>query len=220
MIYNLAFFILAIVVILFFFLGSKSSGLRSKLESSTRFGKVFDYIKRWLAAWGQAQAAQQAEWDRSKAAATGSTKPLNDTTVSRRNLKTWWIIIGLVIAAGAAAFAIDMSNKSDMDTLSGSNDSAVLILIASFIVLAFLGIGARFSYLKYSRVDQADLIASVIKSHVQEPKPDTLTVPANPSPQNSMTAEARLRKLASLLADGLISNDDYETKKKQIIDSI
>ena len=139
---------------------------------------------------------------------------------ARRNLRSWYFMIGIVLAVATGALAYDFSNPGDLDRLNGNNDSATVTLGIAFVVLGILGTGARFSYLKYSRVNQADLIADAIKSHVQPPNSGPLGAPANPSPQTPPDVEDRLRKLTSLLADGLISNDDFETKKQQILDSL
>ncbi len=155
-----------------------------------------------------------------KESAARSQDPKLRRVDARRNLRSWYFMIGIVLVIAIGALAYDFSNPSDWDRLNGNNDSATIIFGVAFVVLGILGTGARFSYLKYSRVNQAELIADVIKSHVQQPNSGSLAAPANPSPQTPPDVEERLRKLASLLADGLISNDDFEAKKNQILDSL
>ena len=149
-----------------------------------------------------------------------SNESSNRTTVSRQNLRIWWFLIGLAFIAGSVAYLLDMNNQSDSDRYFGTNDSATIISGVTFIVLGILGTGARFSYLKYSRVNQADLIADAIKFHVQSPSSSRVKESPQLSRENPTDVESRLRKLAALHADSLISKDEYETKKKQIIDSL
>jgi hypothetical protein len=79
----------------------------------------------------------------------------------------------------------------------------------------FMGIGMRVSYKKYARFDQATLIADAIKTQIQSSGTNTAPVLSK-----SQDTEERLRKLESLLTNGLISQDEYGQKKKEIIDSI
>jgi len=91
----------------------------------------------------------------------------NETSIdqiSRKRLKQLHLLIGIVFVVGVGAFLIDNQNPSGLDQYTGSNDSAKMILLATYIIIALLGIGARYLYMKYSRINQADLIASAIKS--------------------------------------------------------
>ena len=71
--------------------------------------------------------------------------------------------------------------------------------------------------MKYSRINQADLIANAIKTQVQTSGTNTTSTA---TPAKTQDTEDRLRKLESLLTNGLISQDEYGQKKKEIIDSI
>jgi hypothetical protein len=145
-------------------------------------------------------------------------KPTATTkSASRGKLWAWFFFILVTTASGMAAYFIDLDSPSDMDIYTDTNESATMILIGMLIVNLFLGIGARFSYLKYSRINQADLIANAIKTQVQTPGTNTTSTAA---PAKTQDTEDRLRKLESLLTNGLISQDEYGQKKKEIIDSI
>lgn len=149
---------------------------------------------------------------------TSPPKPTDKTASSKQNLAGWYFLIFVVFAGGMVAYVFDIKNPSEIDRYEGTNESALMIAVSTTALLVLLGICARFSYQKFSRVNQADLIAEAIKSQVQPQNTNPPTWP--PGPQNPMDPDARLRKLASLLADGLISNDDFQTKKQQILDSI
>jgi hypothetical protein len=149
---------------------------------------------------------------------TSPSKPTDKAASSKQNLAGWYLLILVVFIGGMVAYVYDIKNPSEIDRYEGTNESALMIAAATTAVLVLLGICARFSYQKFSRVNQADLIAEAIRSQVQPQNTNPPTWP--PAPQNSMDPDARLRKLASLLADGLISNDDFETKKQQILDSL
>jgi hypothetical protein len=136
---------------------------------------------------------------------------------SRRNFVAISILCVIVASIGIGAWFIDSSNPSDLDIYTESNDSAFLIILATALVLMIFGIAARFSYLKYARINQADLIADAIKTQVQTSGNRTISTAA---PVETQDAEDRLRKLESLLTNGLISQDEYGQKKKEIIDSI
>ncbi len=138
-------------------------------------------------------------------------------SASRGKIWAWFFLILVTTAIGMAAYLIDLDSPSEMDVYTDTNDSATMILIGMFLVTLFLGIGARFSYMKYSRINQADLIANAIKTQVQTSGTNTTPTAA---PAKTQDAEDRLRKLESLLANGLISQDEYGQKKKEIIDSI
>ena len=145
-------------------------------------------------------------------------KPTTTTkSASRGKLWAWFFFILVTTAIGMAAYLIDLNSPSDMDIYTDTNESATMILIGMLLVTLFLGIGARFSYMKYSRINQADLIANAIKTQVQTSGTNTTPTAA---PAKTQDAEDRLRKLESLLANGLISQDEYGQKKKEIIDSI
>ena len=139
----------------------------------------------------------------------------NRTVTSKRNLKSWYVFMGIVFVIGFASYLIDFLNPSMMDQYTNTNDSARMILLGTFVVLALIGLGARFSYQKYSRVNQADLIADAIKTQVQS----FGTAPGRGESETKNT-EDRLRKLESLLSSGLVSQEEYGQKKKEIIDSI
>lgn len=159
---------------------------------------------------------------RSKTSFKHSISDADNSTSNSRNAKkgklwAWFFLILATTAIGLAAYLIDLSSPSDMDIYTDTNDSATMILIGIFIVNLFLGIGARFSYMKYSRINQADLIANAIKTQVQTSGTNTTPTAA---PTKTQDTEDRLRKLESLFANGLISQDEYGQKKKEIIDSI
>jgi hypothetical protein len=150
---------------------------------------------------------------------------INDTNDSASNTKStkrgklwaWFFSILATTVIGMAAYLIDLNSPSDLDVYTDTNESANMILIGVFLVNLLLGIGARFSYLKYSRINQADLIADAIKTQVQTSGASTSSTAA---PAKTQDAEERLRKLESLLTNGLISHEEYGQKKKEIIDSI
>jgi hypothetical protein len=159
---------------------------------------------------------------RSKTSFKNSVSDTNDSTTttksaSRGKLWAWFFFILVTTAIGMAAYLIDLNSPSDMDIYTDTNESATMILIGILLVTLFLGIGARFSYLKYSRINQADLIANAIKAQVQTSGTSTTSTAA---PAKTQDTEDRLRKLESLLTNGLISQEEYGQKKKEIIDSI
>jgi hypothetical protein len=159
---------------------------------------------------------------RSKTSFKYSISDTNDSTSNTTNAKkgklwAWFFLILVSTAIGIAAYLIDLNSPSNMDIYTDTNESATMILIGMFIVNLFLGIGARFSYMKYSRINQADLIANAIKTQVQTSGTNTTPTAA---PAKTQDTEDRLRKLESLLTNGLISQDEYGQKKKEIIDSI
>ena len=145
-------------------------------------------------------------------------KPTTTTkSASRGKLWAWFFLILVTTAIGMAAYLIDLDSPSNLDVVTDTNDSATMILVGMLLVTLFLGIGARFSYMKYSRINQADLIANAIKTQVQTSGTNTTPTAA---PAKTQDAEDRLRKLESLLTNGLISQDEYGQKKQEIIDSI
>jgi hypothetical protein len=159
---------------------------------------------------------------RSKTSFKNSISDTNDSTSNTKSAKrgklwAWFFFILVTTAIGMAAYLIDLNSPSDMDIYTDTNESATMILIGMFIVNLFLGIGARFSYMKYSRINQADLIANAIKTQVQTSGTNTTSTA---TPAKTQDTEDRLRKLESLLTNGLISQDEYGQKKKEIIDSI
>lgn len=159
---------------------------------------------------------------RSKTSFKNSVSETEDSTNNTKNAKkgklwAWFFLILVSTAIGIAAYLIDLNSPSDMDLYTDTNESATMILIGMFIVNLFLGIGARFSYMKYSRINQADLIANAIKTQVQTSGTNRTPTAA---PAQTQDTEDRLRKLESLLTNGLISQDEYGQKKKEIIDSI
>jgi hypothetical protein len=159
---------------------------------------------------------------RSKTSFKNSVSETEDSTINTKNAKkgklwAWFFFLLVTTAIGTAAYLIDLNSPSDVDIYTDTNESATMILIGMFIVSLFLGIGARFSYMKYSRINQADLIANAIKTQVQTSGTNTTPTAA---PAKTQDTEDRLRKLESLLTNGLISQDEYGQKKKEIIDSI
>ncbi len=159
---------------------------------------------------------------RSKTSFKNSISDTNDSTsntkiAKRGKLWAWFFLILATTAIGSAAYFADLNSPSDMDIYTDTNESATMILIGMFIVNLFWGIGARFSYMKYSRINQADLIANAIKTQVQTSGTNTTSTAA---PAKTQDTEDRLRKLESLLTNGLISQEEYGQKKKEIIDSI
>ena len=131
---------------------------------------------------------------------------------SRKRLKQWYLLIGIVFVVGVGAFLIDNQNPSDLDQYTGSNDSAEIILLATCIIVALLGIGARFSYMKYSRINQADLIASAIKS--QNTSATTKAHDAQSLPQSRLE---QLERLLRLRDAGGISDAEFEEMKKSLL---
>jgi hypothetical protein len=138
-------------------------------------------------------------------------------TGSRGNFIAWCVLLGIIFCGGFGAWLIDVNNPSEMDIYTSTNDSALITIACTGLALSVFGLGARFSYLKYARVNQAALIANAIKSQIPSSNSST---PSRSEELNSQRTENRLRKLASLLADGLITQEEYEQKKKEIIDSI
>lgn len=96
--------------------------------------------------------------------------------------------------------------------LEGEADASMTAPVLIILLIAII-----LSYLKYSRSNQADLIANAIKSNTQPSTSSTDSTSGVPQAQNT---EDRLRKLESLLSSKLVSQEEYEQKKKQIIDSI
>ena len=134
---------------------------------------------------------------------------------SKRGLGTWVFLSLLVVAIGTGAAVVQFNNPSMQDQYNGRDSSAIATVIATLVAAMFVGIGVRVSYKKYARFDQAALIADAIKTQIQSSGTNT-----PPVLSKSQDTEERLRKLESLLANGLISQDEYGQKKKEIIDSI
>ena len=132
--------------------------------------------------------------------------------ISRKRLGQWYLLIGIVCVVGVGAFLIDNQNPSDLDRLTGTNDSAKMTLLATCIIVALLGIGARFSYMKYSRINQADLIASAIKS--QNTSATTKAHDIQSLPQSRLE---QLERLLRLRDAGGISDTEFEEMKKSIL---
>ena len=132
--------------------------------------------------------------------------------ISRKRLGQWYLLIGIVCVVGVGAFLIDNQNPSDLDQLTGTNDSAKMTLLATCIIVALLGIGARFSYMKYSRINQADLIASAIKS--QNTSATTKAHDIQSLPQSRLE---QLERLLRLRDAGGISDTEFEEMKKSIL---
>jgi len=134
---------------------------------------------------------------------------------SKRGLRTWVVLSLLVVAIGTGAAVVQFNNPSMQDQYYGRDSSAIATVIATLVAAMFMGIGMRVSYKKYARFDQAALIADAIKTQIQSSGTNTAPVLSK-----SQDTEERLRKLESLLANGLISQEEYSQKKKEIIDSI
>ena len=132
--------------------------------------------------------------------------------ISRKRLGQWYLLIGIVCVVGVGAFLIDNQNPSDLDQYTGTNDSAKMTLLATCIIVALLGIGARFSYMKYSRINQADLIASAIKS--QNTSATTKAHDIQSLPQSRLE---QLERLLRLRDAGGISDTEFEEMKKSIL---
>ena len=133
-----------------------------------------------------------------------SSDSLKRKATSRGKLITWLVVFGIVFA-GFIFLTLGGVLEGEADA---SMTAPVLIILLIAIIL---------SYLKYSRSNQADLIANAIKSNTQPSTSSTDSTSGVPQAQNT---EDRLRKLESLLSNKLVSQEEYEQKKKQIIDSI
>jgi len=130
---------------------------------------------------------------------------------SRSNLESWCFFSGLALIFGIGAYLFDSQNPSDTDQYTGTNDSAKMILIVSFAIFALLVIGTRFSYMKYWRINQADLIASAIKKYN--------TSAATNAPSTQFLTQSRLEQLERLLKireAGGVSDVEFEEMKKSI----
>ena len=132
--------------------------------------------------------------------------------ISRKRLGQWYLLIGIVCVVGVGAFLIDSQNPSDLDQYTSTNESAKMTLLATCIIVALLGIGARFSYMKYSRINQADLIASAIKS--QNTSATTKAHDVQSLPQSRLE---QLERLLRLRDAGGISDAEFEEMKKSIL---
>lgn len=133
-----------------------------------------------------------------------SSDSLKRKATSRGKLIAWLVVFGIVFA-GFIFLTLGGVLEGEADA---SMTAPVLIILLIAIIL---------SYLKYSRSNQADLIANAIKSNTQPSTSSTDSTSGVPQAQNT---EDRLRKLESLLSNKLVSQEEYEQKKKQIIDSI
>lgn len=125
-------------------------------------------------------------------------------------LKAWLTVIGVVAVVGIGFYVSKINNPSDLDLYTGTNDDANKIIFFTSLVLTLLAIGAGFSYKKYSRIDQANLIAESIKS--KDTDKDL------PSSQVSLPLD-QLERLIKIRDSGGITESEFEAMKKSIIKS-
>ena len=128
-------------------------------------------------------------------------------------LRFWWIIIGIVTFLGVVAFTVDTNTPSPEDRLTGSNGSASAIFFATFAIVILLIIGARFSYTKFARINQADLLADKFGSQ----KHSELTGPPTVANFPSSDKYDQLAKLKNLLDSGAITQNEYEQEKSKVL---
>ena len=138
-----------------------------------------------------------------------------ETKGSSQNLIRWYITGAIISIVGVGAYLIDINNPSELDLYTNTNDSANYVLLGTILVLVLLGIGARFSYMKYSRIDQAQLIAAAIQTNNLN---NSNNSPVSRSPNSSKLDE--LDRLVKMRADSVITESEFLKMKQSILDDL
>ena len=138
-----------------------------------------------------------------------------ETKGSSQNLIRWYITGAIISIVGVGAYLIDINNPSELDLYTNTNDSASYVLLGTILAVVLLGIGARFSYMKYSRIDQAQLIAAAIQTNNLNKSNNS---PVSRSPNSSKLDE--LDRLVKMRADSVITESEFLKMKQSILDDL
>jgi len=138
-----------------------------------------------------------------------------ETKGSNKNLILWYITGAIISIVGVGAYLIDINNPSELDWYTDTNDSANYVLLGTILAVVLIGIGARFSYMKYSRIDQAQLIAVAIQTNNLNKSNNS---PVSKSPNSSKLDE--LDRLVKMRADSVITESEFLKMKLSILDDL
>lgn len=114
-----------------------------------------------------------------------------------------WALLALIVNVVVVIEVIDLSAGFDSETVDLTRGLGFYLMIISAVCMV---VGSLVGVLAPQRAADIAQIETV--------------PPAPPPPKQSPDAAARLRQLKSLLDDGLLTQEEYDTRRQRILDDI